>query len=296
MKLSIMREFVHLCETKNFSKTAEELYIAQSALSRHIAALEKEVRTQLILRTKNSFQLTEAGELVKKHFQTMLEEYQDMLYGIAALEPNHKGELRLGVLYYDINSYVADIRETFHRLYPNITLKLYSFQPQELEEHLFSGKLDAGILYSVTESLCDEISYMSFLKIPVQVMFSKKHPLAAKSAISISDLTDERILWPEKKMKICRTDLCIDRLFAEKGITLSQKIPLYNYDEVPFILNDTGAVYIAPMANTAAYDDVIASKDMEPDFLCEDISVVWLKKNKKDTINCLCNTIKITYS
>ena len=63
-----MREYVHLCNTKNYTKTAEELYIDQSALSRHIAALEKEIGAQLILRSKNSFQLTEAGKLVEMQF------------------------------------------------------------------------------------------------------------------------------------------------------------------------------------------------------------------------------------
>ena len=79
MKLSVMREYVHLCSTKNYTKTAEELYIDQSALSRHIAALEKEMGTQLILRSKNSFQLTEAGKLVEIQFQKILLEYQNTL-------------------------------------------------------------------------------------------------------------------------------------------------------------------------------------------------------------------------
>ena len=40
MKLNIIREFLRLCEAKNYTRTAEELYISQSVLSRHIAALE----------------------------------------------------------------------------------------------------------------------------------------------------------------------------------------------------------------------------------------------------------------
>ena len=48
MKLNIIREFLRLCETKNYTRTAEELYISQSVLSRHIAALEGEPGVQLI--------------------------------------------------------------------------------------------------------------------------------------------------------------------------------------------------------------------------------------------------------
>lgn len=48
MKLNIIREFLRLCETKNYTRTAEELYISQSVLSRHIAAPEEELGVQLI--------------------------------------------------------------------------------------------------------------------------------------------------------------------------------------------------------------------------------------------------------
>ncbi len=61
MKLSMMREFVTLANVQNFSRAAEELYIAQPALSRHIAALENELKTKLIDRSRNSFALTVQG-------------------------------------------------------------------------------------------------------------------------------------------------------------------------------------------------------------------------------------------
>lgn len=61
MKLSLMREFVTLANVQNFSRAAEELYIAQPALSRHIAALENELKTKLIDRSRNSFCTYRAG-------------------------------------------------------------------------------------------------------------------------------------------------------------------------------------------------------------------------------------------
>ena len=66
MKISIMREFVRLVETQNFTRVAEDLYIAQSVLSRHMAQLEDELRVKLIHRTRNSFELTPAGKVVQE--------------------------------------------------------------------------------------------------------------------------------------------------------------------------------------------------------------------------------------
>lgn len=295
MKLSVMREYVHLCNTKNYTKTAEELYIDQSALSRHIAALEKEIGAQLILRSKNSFQLTEAGKLVEMQFQKILQEYQDTLYGISALTQKQEGELKLGVLYYDMNGYVAAIRAAFHKAYPKVMLKLYSYQPEEVEKKLFSGELDAGILYSLSESDNNDIDYMNFFKVPIQVIFSKKHRLAAKKEVTVEELAGEKVLWPDSQMKLCRTDRYVERYFAEKEVIIGEKIPLSNYDEVPYLLEDTGAIYISPMANSNAYGEAVETRYIEPERLSQNIGVVWLKKNKNEAIRYLCNAVKICY-
>ena len=131
MKISAMREFLLLAANKNYSKTAEQLYMAQSALSRHIAAMEDELGVQLIQRTKNSFQLTEAGEIAAEGFEKILKQYQQTLNSIGALSSQVSGELRLGILYYDINDYVAVIRDAFHRCFPEVKLTLLSYQPEQ---------------------------------------------------------------------------------------------------------------------------------------------------------------------
>ena len=42
MKINHIREFLLLVSNRNFSKTAEQLYMAQSALSRHISPIKKD--------------------------------------------------------------------------------------------------------------------------------------------------------------------------------------------------------------------------------------------------------------
>ena len=41
--------FLSLCQTKNFSKTAEQLHITQPAVSQQIKALEKEYNVSILL-------------------------------------------------------------------------------------------------------------------------------------------------------------------------------------------------------------------------------------------------------
>ena len=61
MDISRLYEFLDLAMTLSFTKSAANLNMSQPTLSRHIADLEKELRTELFVRVGNSIKLTESG-------------------------------------------------------------------------------------------------------------------------------------------------------------------------------------------------------------------------------------------
>jgi DNA-binding transcriptional LysR family regulator len=60
-KLSAMKTFVRVVESGSFTAVAEESRATQSAISKQVAALEKELGTKLLARTTRSLALTEGG-------------------------------------------------------------------------------------------------------------------------------------------------------------------------------------------------------------------------------------------
>ena len=61
MDIQYFSEFIKLVEIGNFMEAADELFISQSTLSKHINALEKELEVSLFDRTTRRVKLTQAG-------------------------------------------------------------------------------------------------------------------------------------------------------------------------------------------------------------------------------------------
>ena len=59
--------FLSLCETRNYTKTAELLYVTQPSVTNHIKTLEKLYDIKLFTSNTKNFKLTPEGELLYKY-------------------------------------------------------------------------------------------------------------------------------------------------------------------------------------------------------------------------------------
>ena len=78
MRLSYLKEFAVLAGCSKLTSAARMLHMSPSALSQHVAALEKEVGCELFTR-EGGLTLTRAGETTLEHAQRILFEYSMLL-------------------------------------------------------------------------------------------------------------------------------------------------------------------------------------------------------------------------
>ena len=219
-----------------------------------------------------------------------------MLDKLTRQEDIERGELHLGYLYYDADFYVSKICKAFRKKYPNISLILHAYQPAELEEELLSGKIDAAILYGIEGITQRNIKYLPFLKIPFTLFYSKYHRFTSLQDICIADLDGEKVIYPHKLYTLNHVNEMMEQMLREGGASISQKVFIHNFDEVPWIMEETGAVFISPMVNTKVYGSSTKSRFLLPDIYNTDVSAVWLKEHQNPAIRFLITTIKSCYS
>lgn len=80
----------------NFTKAAQNLFVAQSALSRQIQMLETELGVTLVLRTNRNVLLTEAGEIFRDRSEKLMADMEKMTRDVRAAG-SEKKEIRIGI-------------------------------------------------------------------------------------------------------------------------------------------------------------------------------------------------------
>lgn len=73
MELNQVKEFIALTKTENYLEAAENLFISQSSLTKHIKSLEAELGTTLFDRTTRQVKLNEVGKVFLKYTQQLID-------------------------------------------------------------------------------------------------------------------------------------------------------------------------------------------------------------------------------
>lgn len=78
-RLKVMRSFVTVAELKGFTAAARRLGLAKSSVTKHVAALEAAIDTQLLVRNNRSVALTDSGERIFEECRSLLGAFSDLL-------------------------------------------------------------------------------------------------------------------------------------------------------------------------------------------------------------------------
>jgi LysR family transcriptional regulator, transcription activator of glutamate synthase operon len=129
---------------RHFTKAAEELHVAQSALSHQIRRLERELGTPLFERTSRRVITTEAGRVVAARARRVFAELDGVRGEIDELRGGLRGRIRLGALLPGGEVDIPGLLAGFGQAYPDVEVDLREGTADDMFRRLASDELDVS--------------------------------------------------------------------------------------------------------------------------------------------------------
>lgn len=196
MDFRTIEHFLKLSETLNFRKAAEEIYIAQPALSRQIMALEEELGVVLFDRNKRNVALTTAGEYFKEECERILEDFERVKQRTFQIHKGEGGEIK-----------IAHSSSSMQFLLPNILAKIQAEMPL-MKTNLNETTNLYGINALINRTI--DVAFGPNMIVPKElnartiyvenfvIILPQNHHLDAINFESLAQLADENFILPPR--------------------------------------------------------------------------------------------------
>lgn len=146
MDLKQLEAFVYVVKLNSFSKAADTIFLSQPTISSHISTLEKELGTQLLIRSTKEVYPTKSGLEFFVYSQNMLALRDEAIQAVGKLGAHSKGEISLLASSVPAQYLLPPLVAKFRKKYPNIVIKVTQSDSEQVTQMLSSCTYDFGIV------------------------------------------------------------------------------------------------------------------------------------------------------
>lgn len=195
MELRHLRYFVAVAEELHFGHAASRLNTSQPSLSQQIRNLERELKVDLLLRTKRHVELTPAGQRFLQEARAILSSAERAAGLARETARGESQKLVVGISPETDWLFLGKVLRLFGEHAPFVEVLFQNLTPEAQVDSLRGGQIDVGFvgLPLEAEGLITETTG----RVRLMVALPQKHPMARNSPLKLEELSKEAyILWP----------------------------------------------------------------------------------------------------
>ncbi|WP_202080408.1 LysR substrate-binding domain-containing protein [Caldalkalibacillus salinus] len=190
MEFRQLKYFMEVARKEHVTQAAEELHIAQSAISRQIANLENELNVQLFIREGRNVKLTPMGKVFLKRVDRAMSEIDLALQDIREFLDPERGEIRVGFPHSLAAYTLPRVVSEFRKEHPNVRFLLRQGMVDQLLEDLVDGDIDLALVSPVPEDNPEVQGHILFTEEMIAIL-PPQHPLAGSKSLRLEQLRSE---------------------------------------------------------------------------------------------------------
>lgn len=155
MRVTDMRTFVTLVQTRHFGQAARALGVSQPVVSSRIASIETQLGFKIIDRSGRDFALTTEGTIVLRSFREVLDKLHDLSLALRDAADRAPEMVRIGAIDSAVSSWLPDLIDRLHSRFPALRIALTIQGTKDLQDNLAMGALD--LVFGVTPAIGEDI-------------------------------------------------------------------------------------------------------------------------------------------
>lgn len=168
MDIETLKQFVVLAESESVSQAARRLFVAQSALSKKLKALEAECGATLIERDYHNFRLTESGKVLYDRAMKIVGLADAALNDVREADSGEGGTLNIAVTPSLATGILRDILKRFRAAHPAVTVKIYEGSTPSVLGRIEDGTCELALVRTpYTQNPAYETKVVDFDKMVV---------------------------------------------------------------------------------------------------------------------------------
>lgn len=192
IEIKPLRYFLAVAERLSFTRAAEQLHIAQPAISMAMKKLESELGVTLFHRYERKVSLTDEGRILKEYAKKVVQAADDTELAMRELDGMARGEVRVGIPSMLGSYYFPPILMAFKHRYPDLTLRVIEGGTWKLQQMLEAGEIDLSVI--VAEAPNPQLETRALTREQMLVAVNADHPFAQKAAITPAEFFKEELV------------------------------------------------------------------------------------------------------
>ena len=278
MEIDYIREFITLAQVQNYMAAAEESYISQPSLTKHIKAIEMELGVSLFDRTTRKVHLNQFGRTFLPYAERIVSAHREARSALSKMSRDVSSTVNLGVLPSFIAYGLLNCLDSFKRRFPDYSVTLTEASNDELFSYLTEGRCNVVFVRHFEENLDPQFAVLPYMRDALVLVVSAGHPLDdGRSSVRVEELEGVELMTStssnEARLLAKLSQKTGVRFHISNRISRSESI-------ISLLKRDIGAAFLMRVPTDCFYGDIIGSSikvlNVEPE-VSNMVSMVYMK-------------------
>jgi DNA-binding transcriptional LysR family regulator len=276
-----LRAFVYTVKLGTLTRAAEALQLSQPSVSLQIQALERDLATRLLERTRRRVSGTDAGEALYELARPLLDGWESLERDFhARLQGRQADTLTIAAGATAIQYLLPALVHAFRKERPDVQLRLLNVGGADALERLRADEADFAI-----GSLLDvppDIGYTPIYRFNPTLIMPPGHALAARTDVRLQDLSAHGLILPPRRSTTWRQ---VDLVFRQQQVPYSVALEVEGWDVIKqYVAMGLGISIVTGICLTAADHERLAMHNLRRHFPQRSYGVIARKGKRASAV------------